>query len=168
MEKVLDREKGPLSGFMVKPPYRCIVPRPWLGLVPEWARRFLLPEFLLRTHVWVVHFNGNSAYFKSQEAANCARRGMTLRMGMLKGNGEEMITPEELALVETKELYEEIARRSCACLIVMNFSRTETESETRIFWDGGEVMALGLAEYTKQHILRKNILRDAENSGEEG
>lgn len=79
-----------------------------------------------------------------------------------------MITPEELALVETKELYEEIARRSCACLIVMNFSRTETESETRIFWDGGEVMALGLAEYTKQHILRKNILRDAEKPGEKG
>lgn len=69
MEKVLDREKGPLSGFVVKPPYRFIVPRPWLGLVPEWVRRFLLPEFLLRTHVWAVNFNGESVYYKSQDAA---------------------------------------------------------------------------------------------------
>lgn len=74
------------------------------------------------------------------------------------------MTEEDLSMVTTDDLRAEIARRCNACLIVENHRITDEESETRVFWDGGEVMSLGLAEYARQHILRQNIKRDAKQS----
>jgi hypothetical protein len=77
-----------------------------------------------------------------------------------------MTTDEELDLVETERLMDALYRRFDCVLIGTLAGRNDQAEERGVYWRGGFVTAMGLAEFTRQRLLAK-LQADAQIIAEE-